>query len=118
MTDLSLSESQPKFLKSIDINIPQQLHQEPVLAKLISNYHLIVNFQAAVLDRKATGGGWFNLTLEGHPQDIEKALTDLQAVGVEVFSHGLVPIDISATYHLENHSDLAHKDNLTATNTK
>ncbi|WP_373538520.1 NIL domain-containing protein [Chamaesiphon sp.] len=71
MTNLSLSASQPRVLQSIDINIPQQLHQEPVLAKLISNYHLIVNFQAAVLDRKATGGGWFNLNLEGHPQDIE-----------------------------------------------
>jgi hypothetical protein len=49
MTDLSLNESQPNFLQSIDINIPQQLHQEPILAKLIANYHLIVNFKAAVL---------------------------------------------------------------------
>ena len=114
MTDVSLNESQPKFLQSIDINIPQQLHQEPVLAKLIGNYHLIVNFKAAVLDRKATGGGWFNLTLEGHLQDIEKALTDLQALGVAVFSHGLVPIDIGATYHLENRSDLDRQDSLSA----
>jgi ABC-type methionine transport system ATPase subunit len=100
MTDLSLNESHAKVLQSIDINIPQQLHQEPVLAKLISNYDLIVNFQAAVLDRKATGGGWFNLNLEGHPQNIEQALKDLQELGVKIFSHGLVSIDVGATSHL------------------
>lgn len=118
MPDLSLNESQPNFLQSIDINIPQQLHQEPVLAKLISNYHLIVNFKAAVLDRKATDGGWFSLTLEGHLQDIEKALTDLQALGVAVFYRGLVPIDIGTTYHLENHADLARRDPLSAITSK
>lgn len=92
MTDLSLNESYTKVLQSIDINIPQQLHQEPVLAKLIASYNLIVNFKAAVLDRKATGGGWFNLNLEGHPQDIENAIEDLQKLGVKVFSHGSVPL--------------------------
>lgn len=92
MTNLSLTESQVKFLQSIDINIPQQLHQQPVLANLIGNYNLIVNFKAAVLDRKATGGGWFNLNLEGHPQDIENALKDLQELGVKVFYHASVPL--------------------------
>ncbi|AFY91321.1 NIL domain-containing protein [Chamaesiphon minutus] len=92
MPDLSLNESPIKVLTSIDINIPQQLHQEPVLAKLIGNYHLVVNFQAAILDRKATGGGWFNLNLEGHPQNIETALTYLQELGVEVFDRGSVPL--------------------------
>jgi hypothetical protein len=61
------------------------LHQEPVLAKLISNYDLIVNFKAAVLDRKATGGGWFNLDLEGYPQDIDNALSYLQNLEIEIF---------------------------------
>ncbi len=93
MTNLSLTESQAKVLQSIDINIPQQLHQQPVLAKLIGSYHLIVNFKAAVLDRKATGGGWFSLTLEGHLQDIENALNDLQNLGVEIFQHGSVLVD-------------------------
>ncbi len=79
-------------LHSIDIHIPQQLHQEPVLATLISNYNLIVNFKAAVLDRKATGGGWFNLNLEGDPQDINAAVNYLYNLGVEVFPHHAVPI--------------------------
>jgi hypothetical protein len=79
------TKSQEKVSHSIDINIPQQLHQEPVLAKLISNYDLIVNFKAAVLDRKATGGGWFNLDLEGYPQDIDNALSYLRSLEIEIF---------------------------------
>jgi NIL domain len=93
MTNLSLTESKVKVLQSIDINIPQQLHQQPVLAKLIGSYNLIVNFKAAVLDRKATGGGWFSLTLEGDRQDIEDALKDFQNLGVEIFQHGSVLVD-------------------------
>jgi NIL domain len=74
-----------KVLRSIDINIPQSLHQEPILAQLISKYNTIVNFKAAVLDRKATGGGWFNLSLEGYPQDVENALNYLRGLEIEIF---------------------------------
>jgi NIL domain len=81
-----------KALHSIDIHIPPQLHQEPVLATLIGNYNLIVNFKAAVLDRKATGGGWFNLNLEGYPQDIAAALKYLQDLDVEIFDRSTVPM--------------------------
>jgi NIL domain len=90
--NLPSSASPDKILHSIDIHIPPQLHQEPVLATLISNYHLIVNFKAAVLDRKGTGGGWFNLNLEGYPQDIDEALKYLQNLEVEIFAHGSVQI--------------------------
>jgi hypothetical protein len=92
MTNLPLTSSQEKVLHSIDINIPQQLHQEPVLAKIITDYDLIVNFKAAVLDRKATGGGWFTLSLEGYPQNIDNALNYLRAIGVEIFTH--TPVNI------------------------
>lgn len=92
MTNLPLTKFQEKVLYSIDINIPEKLHQEPVLANLIGNYNLIVNFKAAVLDRKATGGGWFNLTLEGYPQDIDRGLNYLRDLGVEIFSHRSVTI--------------------------
>jgi hypothetical protein len=85
MSNLLSTKSQEKVLYSIDINIPQQLHQEPVLANLITNYDLIVNFKAAVLDRKATGGGWFNLDLEGYPQDIDNALSYLRNLEIEIF---------------------------------
>jgi hypothetical protein len=77
-------------LRSIDINIPQALHQEPILARLISEYDIIVNFKAAVLDRKATGGGWFNLSLEGHLQDVENALNYLRSLEIEIFDSNLI----------------------------
>jgi NIL domain len=92
MSNPSSIPSRSIELHSIDIHIPQQLHQEPVLATLISSYNLIVNFKAAVLDRKATGGGWFNLNLEGDPQDINAAVNYLDNLGVEVFSHHSVPL--------------------------
>ncbi len=95
MSNLSVTASPAKHAHSnsdraqiaIDINIPQQLHQQPVLAQIITNYNLIVNFQAAVLDRNATGGGWFNLNLEGRPQDLENALNYLRNLEIEIFAH-------------------------------
>jgi ABC-type methionine transport system ATPase subunit len=100
MSNLPSIESQLKVVQSsslpfaiaIDINIPQQLHQEPVLAKLIGNYNLIVNIKAAVLDRKATGGGWFTLNLEGYPEDIKSAINYLRNLDIQILSHGLKPI--------------------------
>jgi NIL domain len=74
-----------KVLRSIDLNIPQSLHQEPILARLISEYDVIVNFNAAVLDRNATGGGWFNLSLEGHPHDVDNAVNYLRSLEIEIF---------------------------------
>ncbi len=87
MSDFFSTADREKVLHSIDVHIPAQLHQQPVLAALIANYNLIVNFQAAVLDRKATGGGWFNLSLEGERRDIDNALDYLRNLGVEIFAH-------------------------------
>jgi ABC-type methionine transport system ATPase subunit len=87
MSNLSVQASPEKVRQSLDINIPQQLHQEPVLAKLIKEYDLVVTFKAAVLDQKATGGGWFSLNLEGHPLEITKAIEYLQNLGIKTFSH-------------------------------
>ncbi len=93
MSNLPLTKADRQVSYSVDINIPQRLHQNPVLANLISNYDLIVNFHAAVLDRKATGGGWFNLSLEGDLQDIEQALNYLRDLEIEIFPHALVSIN-------------------------
>ncbi len=89
MSNLLQVETQLRVVYSVDINIPRQLHQQPVLANLIANYNLTVNFHAAVLDRKATGGGWFNLSLEGNLQDIERALSYLRDLEIEIFPNSL-----------------------------
>jgi NIL domain len=94
MSNLPLTTVQQTVLLSngerqqiaIDINIPPHFHQQPVLATLIGNYNLIVNFQAAVLDRKATGGGWFNLSLEGNRHDLDLALNYLRNLDIEIFT--------------------------------
>lgn len=99
MANLPAIATPATALHSIDLHIPQELHQEPVLATLIGNYNLIVNFKAALLDRQATGGGWFNLNLEGDPQEIAAALDYLQHLGVEIFAHSMVPL-----VELPNHS--------------
>ena len=39
----------------------------------------------AKLNRQATGGGWFNLSLEGYPQDVENALNYLRDLEIEIF---------------------------------
>ena len=115
MSNLSLSQSPERALYSIDLNIPPQLHQEPVLANLIRDYDLIVNFKSAVLDRKATGGGWFTLSLEGHPQTIERALSYLQNLGVKIFSRGSVAIELPVIdVDREDHLSDSHIDDNTA----
>ncbi len=111
MSNLLSIESQVKAIDanelplvvSININIPPRLHQEPVLAQLISNYGIIVNFKAALLDRKATDGGRFTLTLESDSQDIQRALKYLLNLDIKLFSHRLVPIaNSSANFPVKN----------------
>jgi ABC-type methionine transport system ATPase subunit len=97
MSNLSLHKHPEKALQSLDINIPQQLHHQPILANLIKEYDLLVNFKAAVLDRNGTGGGWFTLNLEGYPQEIDKAVHYLQHLGVEIFPH---PRQVLSANHL------------------
>ena len=74
---------------SIRIQIPQALHQEPIIYQLITNYQLVVNIKAAILDQKASGGGWFDLTLEGEQPQIRAALEYLDRVGVEIWNGSL-----------------------------
>jgi hypothetical protein len=112
MSNLPAIETQHQVLYSVDINIPQRLHQQPVLANLIANYKLTVNFHAAVLDRKATGGGWFTLSLAGDLSDIEQALNYLRDLEIEIFPHGLVPIALSAENHVEKKQQHPNIDRL------
>ncbi|MGI0493312.1 NIL domain-containing protein [Alkalinema pantanalense CENA528] len=74
---------------SIRIQIPQTLHQEPVIYQLITDYDLMVNIKAAILDQKARGGGWFDLMLEGEASQIRAALEYLDRVGVEIWNGSL-----------------------------
>ncbi len=112
MSNPFLTEANRQVSYSVDINIPQRLHQQPVLANLIANYNLTVNFHAAVLDRKATGGGWFNLSLAGDLQDIEQALNYIRDLEIEIFPHGLGSIALSSENHFEKKQQTINIDRL------
>ena len=72
--------------KTIRIQVPQSLHQVPVISTLISEYKLIVNIRGAILDQKAIGGGWFDLLLDGEDVDIEQSILYLKDRGVEIWN--------------------------------
>ncbi len=72
--------------KTIRIQVPQSLHQVPVISTLISEYKLIVNIRGAILDQKAIGGGWFDLLLDGEDVDIEQSILYLKDKGVEIWN--------------------------------
>lgn len=71
--------------KRIRIRIPKHYHQEPVISKLISQYHLTINITAAILGANANGDGWFDLELQGSQTHIENALFYLNELDLEIW---------------------------------
>ena len=72
--------------KIIRIQVPQSLHQVPIISTLITEYKLIVNIRGAILDQKAIGGGWFDLLLDGEDVNIEQSVLYLKDIGVEIWN--------------------------------
>jgi ABC-type methionine transport system ATPase subunit len=71
---------------SIRLEVPQQFHQEPIISRLVADYQLVVNIQAAVLGKNGVGGGWFDLKLEGECDRIEAALQFLKQSGLKIWN--------------------------------
>jgi ABC-type methionine transport system ATPase subunit len=69
----------------IRVRIPKDHHQDPVISRLVSQFHLIVNITAAVLGGNANGDGWFALELRGTQANIQSALTYLHELDLEVW---------------------------------
>ena len=72
--------------KTIRIQVPQSLHQVPIISTLITEYKLIVNIRGAILDQKAIGGGWFDLLLDGEDLNLEQSILYLKDIGVEIWN--------------------------------
>ena len=72
--------------KTIRIQVPQSLHQVPIISTLITEYKLIVNIRGAILDQKAIGGGWFDLLLDGEALNLEQSVPYLKDIGVEIWN--------------------------------
>jgi ABC-type methionine transport system ATPase subunit len=78
-----MNQQQSLVNKRIRVRIPEQHHQEPVISKLVSDYHLTINIKAAMLGSNGKGDGWFDLDLQGSSQDIDAALSYLKTLKLE-----------------------------------
>jgi ABC-type methionine transport system ATPase subunit len=78
----------------IRIRVPKEYHQEPVISRLISQYGLTVNVNAALLGAKSSDNawdGWFDLELHGTASQITSALIYLNDLDVEIWSNSTEP---------------------------
>jgi len=69
----------------IKIRIPKNLHDEPVISRLISQYGITVNIAAALLSANHRDDGWFDLELRGTKTQIGSALTYLNELDLEIW---------------------------------
>lgn len=70
--------------KDIKIRIPEDLHGEPVISQLISQYGITVNIVSATLGVNA-GSGWFHLNLKGNQAQIQTAIAYLNDHDIEIW---------------------------------
>ena len=82
-TDTSIAKH---VMKTVRIQVPKNLHEVPIISNLITEHNVIVNIRGAILDQKATGGGWFDLLLTGDSVQVESAVSYLRKVGVEIWN--------------------------------
>ncbi len=69
----------------IKIRIPKNLHDEPVISRLVSVHHVTVNIAAALLSAGQRDDGWFDLELRGTKSQISSALTYLNELDLEIW---------------------------------
>jgi len=70
--------------KDVKIRIPEDLHGEPVISNLISQYGVTVNIISATLGVNA-GSGWFHLNLKGNAAQIQTAIAYLNDLDIELW---------------------------------
>jgi hypothetical protein len=80
-----MNQLQSHVTKRIRVCIPEKHHQEPIVSRLVSDYHLTINIKAAMLGSNGKGDGWFDLDLQGSSQDIELALNYLKTLDLELW---------------------------------
>jgi ABC-type methionine transport system ATPase subunit len=70
--------------KDVKIRIPEDLHGEPVISQLISQYGITVNIISATLGVNA-GSGWFYLSFNGTQAQIQTAIAYLNDLDIEIW---------------------------------
>lgn len=69
----------------IRIRIPKQYQQEPIISKLVSEFGLKVNINAAILGANGQADGWFELLVTGQQQAIASAVIYINKLGIETW---------------------------------
>lgn len=77
----------------IQIRIPKNYHDEPVISRLISHYGVTVNIAAALLSANARDDGWFDLELRGTNCQIQSALTYLNELDLQIWDESTAEED-------------------------
>jgi ABC-type methionine transport system ATPase subunit len=69
----------------LQIRVPQNYHQEPIISQLISEYQVKVIVLAAILGKHGQGDGWFDLKLIGTARQINNAVIYLSDLDIEIW---------------------------------
>lgn len=88
----SLQTSRPTQAR-IKIHIPKNLHEEPVISRLVSHHGVTVNISAALLGANLRDDGWFELELRGKAEQIQSALTYLNDLDLEIWGQSKAESD-------------------------
>ncbi|MEB3216861.1 MAG: NIL domain-containing protein [Nostocales cyanobacterium 94392] len=73
--------------KQIRVRIPKDYHEEPVISRLVSDYHLEINIKSAILGANAVGDGWFVLDLQGTNEQIDLGISYLRNLALELWDN-------------------------------
>jgi hypothetical protein len=82
---LPASQANKPAKTRIQFRIPQKHHRKPIICALILDFELQVNVVAAILGKDGIGGGCFDLELEGDRLQIDRALTYLSQLEIELW---------------------------------
>ncbi|HVM33346.1 MAG TPA: NIL domain-containing protein [bacterium] len=67
--------------KLIELDYPTQLVTEPVLSRLIKKYDISLNIRRASITK---GFGYVQAQISGEAAEVQKALGDLAAQGIDI----------------------------------
>ncbi len=78
-------------IQRIQVRIPKDYLQEPVISHLVSQYGLTVNIATAILGEHSREDGWFELELRGSEEQIRSAQIYMNDLDLEVLSESKSP---------------------------
>ncbi|MFA6001242.1 MAG: NIL domain-containing protein [Thermoleophilia bacterium] len=65
----------------LELTFPEKLIKKPVVYQLVKEFDVIPNIRRANIDEKF---GWMVLEISGNDENLEKAFSHLEAMGIEV----------------------------------